>query len=174
MGAALAQGIQTHNFVATVKHFAVDSMETARFKVDVIADERTLHEVYLPHLRRAIEAGCASVMSADNKVNGEYCGENRALELEAAEKSAVLLVNDGALPLSRDKVSKLAVLGRLAALENTGEFGSSRVRPPYVVTPLEGLGRYVGDAAIVTADESDPTTHTWKLETGPHHSMRPR
>ncbi|MEQ1867788.1 MAG: glycoside hydrolase family 3 N-terminal domain-containing protein, partial [Micropepsaceae bacterium] len=55
MGAALAQGIQTHNVVATVKHFALNSMENARFKVDVIADERTLHEVYLPHFKRALD-----------------------------------------------------------------------------------------------------------------------
>ncbi|MCH8507107.1 MAG: glycoside hydrolase family 3 C-terminal domain-containing protein, partial [Ectothiorhodospiraceae bacterium] len=79
MGAALARGIQTHNVIATVKHFALNSMENARFKVDVEIDPRTLREVYLPHFRRVLDAGCASVMSAYNKVNGEYCGQNRAL-----------------------------------------------------------------------------------------------
>jgi beta-glucosidase len=79
MGAALAIGIQTHNVVATAKHFALNSIENARFKVDVTVDPRTLREVYLPHFKRIIDAGCASLMSAYNKVNGEFCGQNREL-----------------------------------------------------------------------------------------------
>jgi beta-glucosidase len=79
MGAALAIGIQTHNVAATAKHFALNSIENARFKVDVRVDPRTLREVYLPHFKRIIDAGCASVMSAYNKMNGEYCGQNREL-----------------------------------------------------------------------------------------------
>lgn len=79
MGAALAQGIQTHNVIATVKHFAVNSIENARFKVDVKVSDRVLREVYLPHFQKVIDAGCASVMSAYNKINGEYCGQNREL-----------------------------------------------------------------------------------------------
>jgi beta-glucosidase len=47
--------------------------------VDVTVDERALHEVYLPHFRRVADAGVASVMSAYNSVNGEWCGENATL-----------------------------------------------------------------------------------------------
>ncbi len=78
MGAALTRGAQNH-VMACVKHFALNSMENARFKVDIDVDERALHEVYLPHFRRVIEAGVASVMSAYNSVNGEWCGENATL-----------------------------------------------------------------------------------------------
>ncbi len=253
MGAALAVGIQTHNVAATVKHYALNSMENSRFKVDVQIDERALHEVYLPHFKRAIDAGCATVMSAYNKMNGEYCGQHRelltdilrcewgfdgfvhsdwvmgvyqvygaaagldvenpeprvfgtalieavqkgsvepevvdracerilrvyyrfacaedplpeyhmdlvaspkhtAIALEAAEKSAVLLKNDAVLPLAKDKIGKLAVLGKLAAAENIGDNGSSKVRPPYVVTALEGLTRAVSADRILTGDEDD-------------------
>lgn len=253
MGSALGVGLQTHNVCATVKHYALNSMENARFKVDVCTDERTLHEIYLPHFKTILDAGIASVMSAYNKSNGEYAGQNRhlltdilraewgfdgfvhsdwimgvyqtygaaagldvenpeprvfgdrliaaveagtiepqvidtacrrilstlyrfacaedplpdypvslvaseahrALALEAAEKSAVLLENDGTLPLDRTKIRKLAVLGRLAALANTGDNGSSRVRPPYVITPLDGLRQILGDDAILTGDEAD-------------------
>jgi beta-glucosidase len=253
MGAALGTGIQAHNVIATVKHFALNSMENARFTVDVRIDERTLHEVYLPHFRHCLDAGVASVMSAYNKMNGEYCGQHRelltdilrgewgfdgfvhsdwvrgvykvygapagldienpeplvwgdklvaavesgavepqaidtacrrilrtqfrfacaedplpdyppelvaceahrAVALEAAEKSAVLLESDGALPFDRGRVRRLAVLGRLAGLENTGDNGSSRVRSPYVVTALEGLRAYLGEEAVLTGDESD-------------------
>jgi beta-glucosidase len=82
MGAALAQGIQKHNVIATVKHFAANSLENMRFTLDVRLDERTLREVYLPHFKRIIDAGCASVMSAYNKVNGIYCGHHRQLLTE--------------------------------------------------------------------------------------------
>jgi beta-glucosidase len=81
MGAALATGVQRH-VMACVKHFACNSMENARFKVDVSADERALHEVYLPHFKRIVDAGVASVMSAYNSLNGEWCGENRRLLTE--------------------------------------------------------------------------------------------
>ena len=253
MGAALANGIQTHNVAATVKHFALNSMENARFKVDVQIDERALHEVYLPHFKRAVDAGCATVMSAYNKMNGEYCGQHRELltdilrgewgfdgfvhsdwvmgvydvkgaaagldvenpeprvfgaaliaavesgatepavvdlacerilrvyyrfacavdplpkygmelvaspahirvALEAAEKSAVLLKNDAVLPLDKASIGTLAVLGKLAALDNIGDNGSSKVRPPYVVTPLAGLTAALGADRIVIGDEDD-------------------
>ncbi len=78
MGAALTHGVQQH-VMACVKHFACNSMENARFSVDITVDDRALHEVYLPHFRRVVEAGVASVMSAYNSLNGEWCGESRTL-----------------------------------------------------------------------------------------------
>jgi beta-glucosidase len=253
MGAALGLGIQAHGVIATVKHFALNSMENARFVIDVSVDDRSLHEIYLPHFKHCLDAGIGSVMSAYNKVNGEYCGQNRwlltdilrsewgfrgfthsdwvmgvhqpygasagldienpepivfgerllkavaeglvepqvidlacrriletqdricnrdlpledygpalvasaehrALALEAAEKSAVLLENDGTLPFDRAKVRKLALLGHLAALENIGDNGSSRVRPPEIVTVLTGLRTYLGEDALLVGDEDD-------------------
>jgi beta-glucosidase len=65
--------------MACVKHLACNSMENARFKVDVTVDEVALHEVFLPHFRRIVDEGVASVMSAYNSVNGEWCGQSRAL-----------------------------------------------------------------------------------------------
>lgn len=52
-------------------------MESARFKVDATIDPRALREVDLPHCRRVIEKGVASVMSAYNSLNGEWCDQNR-------------------------------------------------------------------------------------------------
>jgi beta-glucosidase len=79
MASALVKGVQSHNVIACVKHFAFNSMENARFKVNVTADKRTEREVYLPHFKKAIEAGAASVMSAYNKYAGEYCGHSHYL-----------------------------------------------------------------------------------------------
>ena len=78
MAAALTRGLQRH-VLACMKHFALNSMENARFTVDVRVDERALHEVYLPHFKRVADEGVASVMSAYNSVNGAWCGENATL-----------------------------------------------------------------------------------------------
>jgi beta-glucosidase len=78
MGAALSRGAQQY-VMACVKHFALNSMENARFTVDVTVDDRALHEVYLPHFRAIVDQGVASVMSAYNSVNGEWCGQHRTL-----------------------------------------------------------------------------------------------
>lgn len=78
MAAALTAGLQRH-VMACMKHFALNSMENGRFRIDVRVDERTLHEVYLPHFRHVADSGVASVMSAYNSVNGAWCGENEVL-----------------------------------------------------------------------------------------------
>ncbi len=75
-GAALTRGVQKHNVMATAKHFCANSIEKSRFKVNVKMDERTLREVYLPHFKRCVDEGCATIMSAYNKLRGKYCGHN--------------------------------------------------------------------------------------------------
>ncbi len=253
MGAALVRGSQRH-VMACVKHFACNSIENARFKVDVRIDEADLRDLYLPHFRRCVDAGVASVMSAYNKVNGEWCGHHRhlltdvlrhewrftgfvmsdfvlgvrggaavgagmdlempsrirfrrldrliergaltqehvdvavrrilaaqlrfrdrgeparyradavaapphrALAREAAEKSIVLLRNEPPpgertplLPLA-GSVTRVAVIGRLASLPNTGDHGSSQVHPPEVVTILDGLRALAPGRGVVLVE----------------------
>ena len=245
LGAALTRGVQRHA-MACVKHLACNSMENARFVVDVTVDDVSLHEVFLPHFRRVVDEGVAAVMSAYNSVNGRWCGENRALltdvlrgewgfagmvisdwifglrdaaasvaagldvempyrmmratnlpaalergeaswddvehavthvvatllrfhdvlatpgpgvdvlacaehralAREAAAKSVVLLRNEPVagtplLPLDPSTVRRMAVVGRLAAVRNLGDGGSSDVWAPTVVTALDGFQRGV-------------------------------
>src|SRR5690606_29048060 len=79
MAAACVQAVQRHNVMACVKHFAVNSIENSRFYVDVQVDERSLHEVFLPQFKRCVDAGAASIMSAYNQVNGDYCAHQHWL-----------------------------------------------------------------------------------------------
>lgn len=81
MGAALTKGVNPW-VMSCVKHYALNSMEEARFIVDVQVEEDVLHEVYLPHFRATVEAGVDSVMSAYNSVNGTWAGDNRHLLTE--------------------------------------------------------------------------------------------
>jgi len=79
MGVAFVQGAQQY-VLANPKHFAANSIEDTRFSVNVTMDPRTLREIYLPQFRAAVHEGrAASVMSAYNSVNGQFCGENEAL-----------------------------------------------------------------------------------------------
>lgn len=82
MGKALTEGVQAHNVIACVKHYAINNIENSRFWVDVKADERTMREVYLPHFKKCIDAGAASVMGAYNLYNGDHCCESRVLLTE--------------------------------------------------------------------------------------------
>ena len=61
MGSALVKGVQKHNVVACIKHYAFNSMEEGRFKVSVDASKRTEREVYLRHFKDCIDAGAASL-----------------------------------------------------------------------------------------------------------------
>lgn len=90
-----------------------------------------------------------------------FSEEHRALAREAAARSMVLLKNaevDGAavLPLQREAVQKVAVIGRLADVANTGDHGSSDVRAPHVVTPLEGLRAALPGTEFALVADDDP------------------
>ncbi|MBL8945992.1 MAG: glycoside hydrolase family 3 protein, partial [Myxococcales bacterium] len=80
MASAFIEGVQSERVIATAKHFAANSIEDTRFDVDVTLDDRTLHEVYLPHFRRAVQdANVGAVMTAYNSVNGQHCDVNPTL-----------------------------------------------------------------------------------------------
>lgn len=79
MGVAFVQGVQEY-VLANPKHYAANSIEDTRFNVNVTVDERTLREIYLRHFRAVVHEGeAASIMSAYNSVNGQFCGENEIL-----------------------------------------------------------------------------------------------
>ena len=81
MGAAMCRGLQK-NVMACVKHFACNSMENSRFKVNIEVDEVTLHELFLPQFKRIVQEKVASVMTAYNSLNSKWCGENSELLTE--------------------------------------------------------------------------------------------
>lgn len=83
------------------------------------------------------------------------CEQHIALARTAAEEGMVLIKNEGVLPFA-GTVRRVLVVGRLADQPNTGDHGSSRVYPPYVLTPLEGIRRYLGEGAeVLTVAETE-------------------
>lgn len=64
---------------ACAKHIAANNIEDQRTYMNAVLDERTLREVYLPHFKRAVDAGVSCVMASYNRVNGDYSGYNKTL-----------------------------------------------------------------------------------------------
>ena len=61
---------------------------------------------------------------------------NRALALEVAKKSIVLLKNDGILPLNKNRIKSIAVIGPNAAEAQLGIYAGF---PNVKISPLEGI-----------------------------------
>jgi beta-glucosidase len=85
MGVAYIQGLQGDDphylkVAATVKHFAVNNVETNRQRLSAQVDERNLMEYWLPHWKAAImEAHAQSVMASYNAINGAPDAINKYL-----------------------------------------------------------------------------------------------
>lgn len=74
------KGSQDAGTAVCLKHYALNNQETNRGSVNVVADERTMREIYLKPFEAAVkEGGAMCVMPAYNKVNGYYCSENAHL-----------------------------------------------------------------------------------------------
>ena len=84
---AYTRGVQSEGVMAAVKHYAVNNQERERHTIDARVDERTLHELYLPAFKAAVQEGGAwSVMAAYNQVNGAFATENDYLLNEVLKK----------------------------------------------------------------------------------------
>jgi beta-glucosidase len=75
--------------------------------------------------------------------------EHRALALEAARESLVLLKNDGILPFDPKKTKKLAVIGPAANVFLHGSAGYHGTNN-HLVTPHDGIMRRAGSAMSVS------------------------
>lgn len=103
-------------------------------------------------LRLKFLAGLFEQPYADAKYAEKITGnaEARALAVEAARKSVILLKNDGVLPLRADGLKTLAVIGPNAARVELG--GYSNV-PKHVVTLLDGIKAKLGQRVNVVSAE---------------------
>jgi len=80
LAASIIRGIESMGITACPKHFAANSQEHLRMTIDEIVDERALRELYLEGFRYAVtEGNPGAIMSAYNRVNGEYANENHHL-----------------------------------------------------------------------------------------------
>ncbi len=72
--------------------------------------------------------------------------EHRELALQIARESLVLLKNDNTLPLNKDNIKKIAVIGPNANITELGGYSGS---PSIKVSPFEGIKTLLGEIAEV-------------------------
>ncbi|MHA1370797.1 MAG: glycoside hydrolase family 3 C-terminal domain-containing protein, partial [Promethearchaeota archaeon] len=82
--------------------------------------------------------------------------EHQSIARKIAEEGIVLLKNQGdLLPLGVSRVKTIAVVGRNADKKMAEGGGSSNIRPPYEITPLEGIKEKCGDRVRIVDDPAD-------------------
>ncbi|MBM7651402.1 glycoside hydrolase family 3 C-terminal domain-containing protein [Neobacillus cucumis] len=128
LAANYIKGVQCKGIGTSLKHFAVNNQEYKRMSIDAVVDERTLREIYLASFEEAVKEGQPwTVMAAYNKVNGEYCSENKKLLTEILKDEwgfNGLVVSDWGAVNERD-------LGLAAGLElempTSGDIGENKI-----------------------------------------------
>lgn len=76
---ALIRGIQKEGVISCAKHFAANNQEKDRMGVEEHISERALREIYFPGFQACVDAGCKTIMSAYNKINGTPSAMNQWL-----------------------------------------------------------------------------------------------
>jgi beta-glucosidase len=107
--------------------------------------EQTIDDKIRRLLRVRFESGLFENPSPKPDESVVRSAAHRELALEMAQKSMVLLKNDGLLPLSKDKLKTIAFIGPAANVARTGGGGSSNIRPWGKVSPLAGMKKLLGD-----------------------------
>ena len=74
------KGLQSNGVAACVKHYALNNQETYRHTSNVIVDDRTLYEIYLPPFKAAVQDGDSwTIMGAYDLYKGQYATHNQYL-----------------------------------------------------------------------------------------------
>ena len=113
----------------------IDSIATGAL-TEAMVDEKVRQ---ILRLRYAIEAVPEDV--ANTKMTSQP--ECQQIAKAVAEKSIVLLKNEGTLPLKKD-IKKIAVIGQNAVLKTQSGGMGAGVKALYEVTPLEGIRKRAG------------------------------
>lgn len=80
LGTSFVNGVQSHNIGTSLKHFAANNQEWRRMSTSVLANERTLREIYLSAFENVVKnAKPWTIMCSYNRINGVYSCENEWL-----------------------------------------------------------------------------------------------
>ncbi len=120
---------------------------------DGLISEILIDEAVTRILRQKIRFGLLDPFEGQG--HGPLKIEHPSLALETAQKSIVLLKNDDALlPLNKNQLTKIAVIGKFADQARLGDtLSSSANEPEDAVTPFQGIIDRAGEAITVLFDD---------------------
>lgn len=77
------EGVQDEGVISTIKHFAANNQEWSRHHTSSDVDERTLHEIYFPAFKKAVQkAHVGAVMDSYNPIFGVHASENGWMNIQ--------------------------------------------------------------------------------------------
>ncbi|MDE6769829.1 MAG: glycoside hydrolase family 3 C-terminal domain-containing protein, partial [Muribaculaceae bacterium] len=137
-------GVQSNGVAACVKHYALNNQEVDRDHVNVIVDDRTLHEIYLPAFKAAVvEGGAWSIMPGYNKYNGEHACENPTLLLDILKNDwgfDGVAISDWGAVHNTEKVAQNGLDMEFGSWTNGLNWGASNAYDDYFLAkPYEKL-----------------------------------
>ena len=149
------KGVQENGVAACVKHYALNNQEVNRAFVNVLVDDRTLHEIYLPAFKAAVTEGEAwAIMPGYNKYNGEHACENPVLLLDILKGDwgfDGVAISDWGAVHNTDKVAQSGLDMEFGSWTNGLNWGASNAYDNYYLAkpyekmilegslPMEGL-----------------------------------
>jgi beta-glucosidase len=141
---------------------AVEAGEVAEETIDEMV-RRILRVIYKMGLERAEYAEQTGAVDTP---------KHRRIARRVATESITLLKNEGnVLPLFKEQIKKLAVMGPNALQARPGGGGSSWVDPVYMISPLDGLREFCGEA--VSVDYTPGAALPCDSEPIPSSALRP-
>ena len=149
------KGVQENGVAACVKHYALNNQEVDRASVNVLVDDRTLHEIYLPAFKAAVTEGEAwAIMPGYNKYNGDHACENPVLLLDILKGDwgfDGVAISDWGAVHNTDKVAQSGLDMEFGSWTNGLNWGASNAYDNYYLAkpyekmilegslPMEGL-----------------------------------
>ncbi len=119
----------------------IDSIATGALTEDLV-DEKVRQILRVRFAIQPVPADVANTVMTSQP-------ESQQIAKEVAEKSIVLLKNQGVLPIAKD-VKKIAVIGQNAVLKTQSGGMGAGVKALYEVSPLEGICKRAGEGVEVT------------------------
>ena len=117
----------------------IDSIATGALTEDLV-DEKVRQILRVRYAIEAIPADVANTVMTSQP-------ESRQIALEVAERSIVLLKNEGVLPIGKE-VKKIAVIGQNAVLKTQSGGMGAGVKALYEITPLQGIQKRAAEAGV--------------------------
>lgn len=85
------KGVQSNGVAACVKHYALNNQEQFRHTSNVIIDDRTLYEIYLPAFKAAVQEGDSwTIMGAYDMYKNQFASQNQYLLNDILKKNGAI------------------------------------------------------------------------------------